>query len=82
MSTHQTPESCLSLEEVAKTLGTTPVNVLILIKRGLLAAFEAEDGWLVDRESFAAYCNSQDGKAGPAECRSACSRAGHCGTCE
>jgi hypothetical protein len=72
----------MSIDEVAQALGTTPVNVLLFIKRGLLAGREDEDGWLVDGESFAAFRNSEAGQDGRAHCRSACSRAGGCGSCE
>lgn len=72
----------MSIDEVAKALGTTPVNVLLFIKRGLLVGHEDARGWLVDGESFAAFRNSEAGQKGRAHCRSACSRAGGCGSCE
>ncbi len=71
----------MSIAEVAQALGTTPVNVLLFIKRGLLVGHEDENGWLVDGESFAAFRHSEAGRDGRAHCRSACSKAGGCGSC-
>jgi|LGOV01.1.fsa_nt_gb hypothetical protein len=82
MVTKQTAAIDMSVDEVAQALGTTPVNVLLFIKRGLLVGHEDENGWLVDGESFATFRNSEAGQAGRAHCRSACSRAGGCGSCE
>jgi hypothetical protein len=71
----------ISVEEVAKVLGTTPLNVLLFIKRGQLAGKEVEGVWHVDRESFAEFLESPAARNGSAPCRSACSRASHCGSC-
>lgn len=72
----------MSISEVAQALGTTPVNVLLFIKRGLLVGKESESGWVVAPESFAAFRASDAGQVGRATCRSACSKAGGCGSCE
>jgi len=82
MASKQPAALDMSISEVAQALGTTPVNVLLFIKRGLLVGREDENGWLVDGESFAAFRDSEAGQDGRAHCRSACSRAGGCGSCE
>jgi len=82
MASKQSTSADMSVDEVAEALGTTPLNVLLFIKRGLLAGREVQDGWVVDGESFAAFRDSEAGQAGRAPCRSACSRAGGCGSCE
>ena len=82
MASKQSESTGMTVAEVAEALGTTPVNVLLFIKRGLLEGLESEDGWVVAPESFAAFRASEAGKIGRATCRSACSRAGGCGSCE
>ncbi len=82
MTHSRSEESHLPLVEVAEILGTTPVNLLLLIKRGQLVGYESAEGWLVDRSSLDDFRNSEAGESGKAPCRSACSRAGNCGSCE
>lgn len=82
MASKQSAPTEISVAEVAQVLGTTPLNVLILIKRGQLAGREVEGGWTVDEESLAAFRASEAGQVGKAPCRSACGRAGGCGSCE
>jgi hypothetical protein len=68
--------------EVAQRLGTTPLNVLMHIKRGLLAGAEREGGWLVDPESLATLLSKRAAGELPAVCQSGCAKkAGGCGTC-
>lgn len=82
MASKQSEPTDMTVAEVAETLGTTPVNVLLLIKRGLMEGRESDDGWVVASESLAAFRASEAGKIGRATCRSACSKAGGCGSCE
>lgn len=68
--------------EVAQRLGTTPLNVLMHIKRGLLTGREQEGGWLVDPQSLEALLRKRDAGELPALCRSGCGKpAGGCGSC-
>jgi hypothetical protein len=67
--------------EVAQRLGTTPLNVLMHIKRGLLTGREQEGGWLVDPESLAALLRKRDVGELPALCRSGCSKNHGCQSC-
>lgn len=70
----------MTVEEVAQELGTTPLNILLYIKRGKLAGQEIEDKWYVDRASLASL-KSQDDKVGSAPCTPACGHGGGCGGC-
>jgi hypothetical protein len=72
----------LSVEEVAKTLGTTPLNVLLFVKRGHLKGKEVDGRWFVDPESFAEFLQTPAARDGSAPCRSACSRSSQCGSCD
>lgn len=73
-------KNLLTVEEVAKELGTTPLNVLLYIKRGQLAGQEMEGKWYVDEASLAAL-KSQGDKVGSAPCTPACGHGGGCGGC-
>jgi hypothetical protein len=67
--------------EAAETLGTTPLNVLLYVKRGQLKGWEVEGTWYVELDSLAVFQENAAGKKGPAPCRSACLKAGGCGSC-
>lgn len=67
----------LSLAEVAATLGTTPLNVLMHIKRGLLAGVEKDEGWFVSGTSLDAYCADR-GVEKSLVCSSGCAKAAGC----
>lgn len=82
MNCNQATSTELSVEEVAKILGSTPINVLILVKRGELAGRELDHGWAIDRKSLEAFQAGMGDKSSKAACRSACSKAGGCGSCE
>ncbi|WP_305044708.1 hypothetical protein [Geoalkalibacter sp.] len=75
----QTPidPDLVSLEEAAATLGTTTVNILMNLKRGLLEGREIEGCWWVSRASLAAHGgNTREAVAQPHCRRSTC---GSCG---
>jgi hypothetical protein len=68
--------------QAAETLGTTPLNILMHIKRGLLLGVEGDGGWLVEPASLAALMRKR--KAGEVAdvCLGGCARhAGGCGSC-
>lgn len=76
-----TPENDLiTVDEVALELGTTPLNVLLYIKRGQLAGQEIEGRWYVEKASLAALQSTGD-KVGSAPCTPACKHGGGCGSC-
>lgn len=82
MASKQITTGDMTVAEVAKGLGSTHVNVLLLIKRGLLEAREVDGEWFIDKDDFANFLESEAGRAGRAPCRSACSKAGGCDSCE
>jgi hypothetical protein len=67
--------------DVAQQLGTTPLNVLMHIKRGLLAGVEQEGGWLVDPESLTTLIQQRVAGELPAVCQSGCSKKHGCQSC-
>ncbi|TLM65917.1 MAG: hypothetical protein FDZ69_08130 [Deltaproteobacteria bacterium] len=78
---HDPVETWLPLAAAAEALGSTPLNVLMHIKRGLLAGVEKESGWQVDPASLAALLRQRGEGGAPAVCRSGCSKAGGCKSC-
>jgi hypothetical protein len=75
-------ENWVPVAVAAQLLGTTPLNVLIHIKRGLLAGVERESGWLVDSESLAALVGRRRAGEVTAVCQSGCGKkASGCGSC-
>jgi hypothetical protein len=60
---------------------TTPLNVLMHIKRGLLVGREQEGGWLVDPESLAALLSKRAAGELPTVCQSGCSKNHGCPSC-
>lgn len=75
---HETDQ--LPLETAARQLGTTPLSVLMHIKRGLLLAEEHDGRWQVDAASLQALRLSLGGAA-KSLCRSQCAAAGNCKSC-
>lgn len=71
----------ITLEEAASRLQTTPLNVLMHLKRGLLQGVELEEGgWEVDAESLAALQTQTGGVKAEGVCASGCSRKHSCGS--
>lgn len=70
----------IPINEVAELLQTTPLNVLMHIKRGKLIGTEEEGTWSVDSQSLAAFRAVREG-ADKTLCRSGCSRTGGCASC-
>lgn len=79
---HHHAEHWLSLAKTAETLGSTPLNVLMHIKRGLLTGVEQEGGWLVDPDSLRVLLHKRREGETTAVCQRGCTRkAGACGSC-
>lgn len=70
----------LPLAAAAQRLGTTPLNVLMHIKRQLLLAEERDGQWYVDPASLQALQDAQ-GETAKSLCRSQCSSSGGCKSC-
>lgn len=66
----------LPIPVVAKKMNTTPLNVLMHIKRGLLQGVEEEGVWLVDYKSLEALLAVSGGKA--EVCASGCAKKHAC----
>lgn len=72
----------LSLEQAAEKLGSTPLNVLMHIKRGLLVGAVPKGIWVVDPDSLAELLLKRTEGVVPAVCQSGCAKpAGGCGSC-
>lgn len=74
-----TPEDndLVNLEQAAEMLGTTSVNILMNLKRGLLQGREIDGLWYVSRASIAAHGgDTRSAVAAPMCRRSTC---GSCG---
>ncbi|ABA88607.2 hypothetical protein Pcar_1359 [Syntrophotalea carbinolica DSM 2380] len=78
MCTVSPENSLMSVEEVALELGTTPLNILLYIKRGQLQGQEIEGKWFVASESLSALKATSD-SVGSAPCKSSCGHGGGCG---
>lgn len=75
-------ENWTPIAEAAQLLGTTPLNVLMHVKRGLLVGAEHEDGWLVDTASLVELVRKHGTGGLTAVCQSGCaSKATGCGSC-
>jgi len=81
MTKPQTTPDFVSIEDVAKALETTELNVLMHIKRKLLAAQEADGVWQVTRESLEHFLRTGKDRQGVELCRSSCAKKGGCTTC-
>ncbi|MBE0575935.1 MAG: hypothetical protein IH613_08560 [Desulfuromonadales bacterium] len=64
---------------VAEMLNTTPLNVLMHIKRGLLQAIEEDGLWLVDIQSLDELIAKTGGSKAENICTSDCSQKHACG---
>jgi len=71
----------VSIEDVAKALKTTELNVLMHVKRKLLVAEEAHGTWHVSRESLERFIQSGKDLQGVELCRSSCAKKGGCTSC-
>jgi hypothetical protein len=80
MTANRTPAEALPLQVAAERLGTTPLNVLMHIKRQLLTAEERDGQWYVDAASLQALQASQ-GTTAKSLCRSQCAASGGCKSC-
>lgn len=74
-----TEKEMISIQEVAKILNTTPLNVLMHIKRGLLSGREEEDGWMINKVSLEALVAKTGGGKATDVCTSGCASKHACG---
>ncbi len=69
----------MPLSDAAKIMQTTPLNVLMHIKRGLLKGVEEKGQWLVEPESMEALLAKTGGGKADEVCSSACDKKHACG---
>ena len=69
----------LSIDVAAKTLKTTPLNVLMHIKRGMLSGIEEGGGWMIDKSSLEALIERTGGGKADDVCASGCAKKHACG---
>lgn len=69
----------IPIAEVAQRLHTTPLNVLMHIKRGLLQGCEGESGWQIDRASLESFLAATGGVKASDVCAVGCTAQHDCG---
>jgi len=77
----KTTKDWLSLDEAAAELGSTRLNVLMHIKRGLLPAQEVDGEWRIDMTDWKNYLDSAERKQNTEVCAKKTCRAHGCGGC-
>lgn len=69
----------LSVTAVAEVMKTTSLNVMMHIKRGLIAGEEIDGVWYVAADTLASYMNRAGGAAHGSLCKSNCKHG--CSSC-
>ena len=72
-------EQMMPLSDAAKVMQTTPLNVLMHIKRGLLKGVEEKGQWFVNPESLEALLARTGGSKADNVCSSGCDKKNACG---
>ena len=68
----------LTVTEVATSMRTTPLNVMMHIKRGLLAGEEIDGTWYVPADSLASYLSDANRGSNGSVCKAKSHCAGGC----
>jgi hypothetical protein len=68
----------LSIDDTAQLMGTTPLNVLMHIKRHLLEGIEVNGTWMVESQSLEILLAKTGGIKGDAVCASGCTKKHAC----
>lgn len=69
----------LPLAVAAQKMGTTPLNILMHIKRGMLQGVEIDGVWTIDNQSLEALMAKTGGGKAQDVCASGCSKKHACG---
>lgn len=69
----------ITLAQAADTLKTTPLNVLMHIKRGLLVGTEEDGIWAINQDSLDALVAKTGGGKADDVCASDCAKKHACG---
>ena len=81
MVTPPSPSDLLPAMAAALELGTTELNILMHLKRGLLTGTEIDGAWYVSRASLIALQGRDDLPAAASLCKTGCAKVGGCGGC-
>lgn len=81
MTMNTTGPGLIPVEEVAKELGTTALNVMMHIKRELLEGREIDGSWYVTGESLENYRRDGEPRPGSTLCSRSCSSKSGCSSC-
>lgn len=63
----------------AEILNTTPLNILMHVKRGMLEGTEGEGGWMIAKASLDALVAKTGGLKSAGLCNSNCAQKNACG---
>jgi len=74
-------ENMIPIEEAARRLQTTPLNILMHLKRGLLKGVEEDDHWQIDAQSLAELQDKTGGGKATDVCASGCNKKHGCSSC-
>lgn len=69
----------LPIATVAEQMNTTPLNVLMHVKRGLLQGVEEDGVWMIDCQSLEHLMITTGGGKNAAVCASGCAKKHACG---
>jgi hypothetical protein len=82
MNENDGKQELVAAEAAAQVIGTTELNVLMHIKRGLLEGREEDGAWYVTGESLAAFRRKSGGGKAQVVCKTGCAaKKGGCGSC-
>jgi len=81
MCTTITAEASVSLEQAAKMLGTTPMNILMHLKHKLIQGTEVDGQWAICAESLNAFSEKNQG-SDKTLCKKHTCQHSACGSCE
>jgi len=70
----------LPISIVAERMSTTPLNVLMHIKRNLLQGVEEDGVWMIDSQSLNVLLAKTGGNKAEDVCASGCSKKHSCGS--
>lgn len=82
MGTRTTGQEDLTVTEAAAALSTTPMAILMLMRRGELVGIEVDGSWQITAASLEKVLAGKKTDEPLVECRSSCAaKAGGCASC-
>lgn len=64
------------IDEAAEELKTTPVRILMLIRKGVMRGSQVDEEWFVEKGSMACFRSYADETQKPGGCKGSCSSGG------